>query len=310
MAGVIQEISSGKNNKNRDIFNALPLCMILVAGSILSWFKIAAIDLVFEAAAFGIAEIVLCLTAVYGLLSSKDKKWAFFIPAAGAAVLTFIRPVQILNGFLSFLNICIYSWNEKYEDGVRLFENVQATEQNLFLYSLVFLLTLAALLWYLVSVKACTRISLIALVLFVPEIVLGRSSLFGAVLMLTSITGVWLFAFHAGSFRRRTGWTIVTGLILFCMLWISGGKTSQTVLKVKKDAAQMTEQLRYGEDNMPSGSLAQAASLEQGDEPRLRVKTEQIKPLYLKGFTGSVYENDSWKPLAKAAYSGNRWGFL
>lgn len=50
----------------------------------------------------------------------------------------------------------------------------------------------------------------------------------------------------------------------FCMLWISGGKTSQTVLKVKKDAAQMTEQLRYGEDNMPSGSLAQAASLEQG----------------------------------------------
>lgn len=100
--------------------------------------------------------------------------------------------------------------------------------------------------------------------------------------MLTSITGVWLFAFHAGSFRRRTGWTIVTGLILFCMLWISGGKTSQTVLKVKKDAAQMTEQLRYGEDNMPSGSLAQAASLEQGDEPRLRVKTEQIKPLYLK----------------------------
>ena len=148
MAGVIQEISSGKNNKNRDILNALPLCMILVAGSILSWFKIAAIDLVFEAAAFGIAEIVLCLTAVYGLLSSKDKKWAFFIPAAGAAVLTFIRPVQILNGFLSFLNICIYSWNEKYEDGVRLFGNVQATEQNLFLYSLVFLLILAALLWY------------------------------------------------------------------------------------------------------------------------------------------------------------------
>ena len=78
MAGVIQEISSGKNNKNRDIFNALPLCMILVAGSILSWFKIVAIDLVFEAAAFGIAEIVLCLTAVYGLLSSKDKKWAFY----------------------------------------------------------------------------------------------------------------------------------------------------------------------------------------------------------------------------------------
>ena len=38
---------------------------------------------------------------------------------------------------------------------------------------------------------------------------------FGAVLMLTSITGVWLFAFHAGSFGRRTGWTIVTGLILF-----------------------------------------------------------------------------------------------
>ena len=111
MAGVIQEISSGKNNKNRDILNALPLCMILVAGSILSWFKIAAIDLVFEAAAFGIAEIVLCLTAVYGLLSSKDKKWAFYSCRRCGSTDLYKTGTDIKRIF-KLLNICIYSWNE------------------------------------------------------------------------------------------------------------------------------------------------------------------------------------------------------
>ena len=200
MAGVIQEISSGKNNKNRDILNALPLCMILVAGSILSWFKIAAIDLVFEAAAFGIAEIVLCLTAVYGLLSSKDKKWAFYSCRRCGSTDLYKTGTDIKRIF-KLLNICIYSWNEKYEDGVRLFGNVQATEQNLFLYSLVFLFNAGGSFMVSGQCKGMYSDQPDRPRSVCSEIVLGRSSLFGAVLMLTSITGVWLFAFHAGFFR-------------------------------------------------------------------------------------------------------------
>ncbi len=183
-------------------------------------------------------------------------------------------------------------------------------KQICFLFCLVFMLLLGAVLWYLISAGACARISMIALLIFVPEIVLGHSSAFGAVLMLSSITGVWLSSLHAGTLSRRAAWTAVVALSLVCVWLTEGGKFSQTVLKGKQQAVQMAEDFRYGKDSMPKGDLKQSASLEQGNETRLRVKTEQIKPLYLKGYTGAYYEDDGWKPLSKAAYGGSHWGFL
>lgn len=312
MADAAQKISSWKKEKNRDILSILPLCMVLVAGSLLSWFKIAQIAFFYEVISFWMAELSLCLTGFLAavLFGKNDKKWAFLVPACEAAAVAVFRPLQVFHGFLGFLNICIYSWNQKYQDGVRMFNDIQATQQNLFLYSLVFALILAAVLWYFVSVKACFKIGVFALLLFVPEIVLEKSSPAGAVLMLTSIVGIWLFSFRAGSFLRRTGWTFCVSVLLVGVLLVSRGKNSQTVLDGKKAAIQLTEQLRYGKDNMPSGDLNRAAYLEQGDEPRLQVRTEQIKPIYFKGYTGSYYENGIWKPLTKAAYGGDRWGFL
>ena len=310
MVSVTRKISSHKNNKIRDILSTLPMCMLLAAGSFISWFKIASISLFYEMIVFGVVEISLCLCALYSILSARDKERAFFIPACGAAALILTGIPRTGNGLVTFLNVCIYSWNEKYEDGVRLFGQAQANETDLFLFSLIFLLLLAAALWYLISVGACARLSVIALLIFIPEMVLGHSSAFGAVLMLTSITGVWLFSVHAGTFSRRVGWNLVVAAALICLCMGTRGKYSQTVLDGKKQAAQIVEHFRYGKDSMPDGNLKLASSLEQGNEVRLNVKTEQIKALYLKGYTGSDYENDSWKPLSKAAYGGNRWGFL
>lgn len=132
MADVTQEISSHKNNRIQDILSTLPLCMVLVAGSFISWFKIAPVSFFYEGIVFAAAEISFCLCAFYSALSNKNKKWAFFIPAGGAVVLTLIRARQVGNGLVSFLNICIHSWNTKYEDGVRLFDQAQARETDLF----------------------------------------------------------------------------------------------------------------------------------------------------------------------------------
>ena len=212
MADAAQEIIIMEKRKNRDILSILPLCMILVAGSpFIRGLRSLSIAFFYEVISFWIAELSLCLTGFLAavLFGKNDKKWAFLVPACEAAAVAVFRPLQVFHGFLGFLNICIYSWNQKYQDGVRLFNDIQATQQNLFLYSLVFALILAAVLWYFVSVKACFKISVFALLLFVPEIVLEKSSPAGAVLMLTSIVGIWLFSFRAGSFLRRTGWTFV-----------------------------------------------------------------------------------------------------
>ena len=149
MADAAQKISSWKKEKNRDILSILPLCMILVAGSLLSWFKIAQIAFFYEVISFWMAELSLCLTGFLAavLFGKNDKKWAFLVPACEAAAVAVFRPLQVFHGFLGFLNICIYSWNQKYQDGVRMFNDIQATQQNLFLYSLGFALILAAVLW-------------------------------------------------------------------------------------------------------------------------------------------------------------------
>lgn len=105
MADAAQKISSWKKEKNRDILSILPLCMILVAGSLLSWFKIAQIAFFYEVISFWMAELSLCLTGFLAavLFGKNDKKWAFLVPACEAAAVAVFRPLQVFHGFLGFL---------------------------------------------------------------------------------------------------------------------------------------------------------------------------------------------------------------
>lgn len=145
---------------------------------------------------------------------------------------------------------------------------------------------------------------------FIPELVLRIFSPLGAVLVLSSMIGFWLFSYQAGSFLRRVLWLFSLTCVLFVFRWISGSQTSVSILRAQTAAREAAEHLIYGTDTLPEGDLSNASGMEIGDEPRLSITTDQVKSLYFRSFTGAEYADNAWTPLKKSAYGGGRYGFL
>ena len=70
------------------------------------------------------------------------------------------------------------------------------------------------------------------------------------------------------------------------------------------------EKLRFGEDTLPGGNLVRADRMTSGTEARLELEMEAAAPVYLRGFVGSVLENNQWKPFDADAYEGDFSGML
>lgn len=73
-----------------------------------------------------------------------------------------------------------------------------------------------------------------------------------------------------------------------------------------------TDNIRYGSDSLPEGNLAQASSMNQGEDERLDVALDGrvSDNLLLHGFTGANFENGTWQPLSHTAYEGEWKGIM
>lgn len=143
-----------------------------------------------------------------------------------------------------------------------------------------------------------------------PEIILRYSSSLGSMMLLTCAAGTWLLFYQAGSRIRRLQWLAALGAILTLIASLSGRRQVPAMLELQEKSIQTMDHIRYGEDLLPEGDLEKAWQMQNGDADTLLVSTEQVKPLYFRGFTGAEYENGRWRTLPKAAYGMERWGFL
>lgn len=76
-----------------------------------------------------------------------------------------------------------------------------------------------------------------------------------------------------------------------------GWNTQQAVHKYKYETEQTT---------LPEGNFRDYQSPQKAAEAALIVTMEQPQALYLRGFTGSVFENDRWQPLEKELLVKNK----
>ena len=209
-----------------------------------------------------------------------------------------------------FFNSYISVWNLRFEDGVRLFSVDGAGNWDGALFFLSVLLLISAVFWFLIRKRAFLVTEILVFLFFIPELVLRIFSPLGAVLVLSSMIGFWLFSYQAGSFLRRVLWLFSLTCVLFVFRWISGSQTSVSILRAQTAAREAAEHLIYGTDTLPEGDLSNASGMEIGDEPRLSITTDQVKSLYFRSFTGAEYADNAWTPLKKSAYGGGRYGFL
>ena len=90
--------------------------------------------------------------------------------------------------------------------------------------------------------------------------------------------------------------------------------TSGGASGLKAKAASQLDHLRYEKSGditeLPTGDMNNVQSLDFTYDNVLVVKLEKPRPLYLKGFIGSVYKDNRWGDLSAEAYAGDFSGIF
>lgn len=102
------------------------------------------------------------------------------------------------------------------------------------------------------------------------------------------------------------------GGILTCLVLMAAGvflgqimpaadyASSELVEEAKQEALNAVNNLRYRKgkiNSLPDGQLKKCGAWTASDETALKVTMEDPESLYLRGFTGSVYDGSSWKSI-------------
>ncbi len=115
---------------------------------------------------------------------------------------------------------------------------------------------------------------------------------------------------------ERDGVYAVTTVVLGVLIALAGGmyfhwiqySPSQSVAELQSYMIQKTEEVQYGKADSPQGDPEQ--SLSEAEDVRLKVSMSQPVRLYLKGYTGSVWEDGAWEALESTSYSDEYEGMI
>ena len=287
------------------------LCALLAAGFALSAFSILGSGHGKQFVILALAEaVILVCTVVNFLISPQKNRGSLLAPAASAVIFISIGPNRFINGMRAFINCYLSVWNFRYEDSVRMLSAGNTGNWDVELVLLALLLVIIALFWYLIRHRMFLWTELLAACLYLPQLVLKTYSPLGAVFVLSAIFGFWLFSYQAGSVVRRLIWLCSILCVFIVSLGLSGNQRTSSVVQMRSTVTERINALLYGKDTLPEGDLSEASGMEEGDEIRLSVTSEHVKSLYLRSYTGAEYTDGKWEPLKRAAYGGDRYGFL
>ncbi len=216
---------------------------------------------------------------------------------------------SLWQGLLLWLNSGIAWWNGLHQGGAALFPTM-ATTGSVMLVSLAAGAALGQLSYGLVTRHRTALCGVYCGVLALAALLTGTLSAVWGSLLFAAFLGVWVT--HGAALPARQArclWGTAAVTLLVCAVLTPSGELVR-VTRLRQQAVQQLQTVRYGEDHLPQGALRQAASLNSDDAQALTVQTEQIKTLYLRGYVGAVYRDGVWKPLPASAYSGDYAGML
>jgi len=249
----------------------------------------------------------LCL--MYGLLlRSKRSLWFFYGTLLVLLILVLICRNQVLEGYRLF-------WSQMSDAKVRgtgwvLPEwELQLPEEKSDLCLTLF----AVILSGGVSLTICflTTWAPPVLAAILPGIALLGMSFFGI-----ELSFVWILIILVASvlILMYSGWGSRNALAPVTMSWITGGIAAAALILLvslpgirawtEQVGDQMQESIHYHKyetehTTLPEGDFRAYEETEKGAEVALIVTMENPEAMYLRGFTGSVFEDNQWKPLEK-----------
>lgn len=146
--------------------------------------------------------------------------------------------------------------------------------------------------------------------------VLGAASVClhaGAPVLSLVLGGVgWVALWHVSSSGRRSSPVSVLAvcaccavLLGFSLSLVGAYQPSAAVAGLREAVVAGADFVRFGDDTLPEGDLAEASRM-GGDDERLLLSFDRVPQaeVDLRGFVGAVYEDGAWKPLDHTAYEG------
>ena len=249
------------------------------------------------------------LCVMYGLLLRvKKPHWFFYLALVILLILALVCRTQVLEGYRLF-------WSKMSDAKVRgtgwlLPEwELQLPEEKSRLCLTLFTVLLSGGLSLLVCFLTSWAPTVLAAIL--PGAALLGMSFFG-----TELSFVWILTILAASvlILMYSGWGSRNALAPVAMSWIIGGIAAVVLVLVvflpgirnwtEQTGEKMQESIHHHKyetehTTLPEGDFRTYEDTEKGAEVALIVTMENPEAMYLRGFTGSVFENNQWKPLEK-----------
>lgn len=222
----------------------------------------------------------------------------------------------IAAGFLDFLNQVIAQYN--YVTG-QAFDYFSVPEcGSMELAYVAALACFAAFLAGYMCRAIAGRHSLIVLLCWVPILV-------GSVYLRMPFTGLpmaWAAMSILGTYAYSRAEIIderAYALSILVLLLLFGGagmvcfhnmsyRPSERIAALKESVNDKAEQVRFGTADYPEGKLSR--QINTSDELRLEVTVSKESMLYLKGYTGSVFQKNKWQPLDPTCYGKKYEGMI
>lgn len=260
----------------------------------------------------------MAVAAVYSAVTAVIRKKPFalgifhgvtVIAFALLSILTF-RLMQ--TAMLNSVNVVIANINEVFEKNIALLGvSESSTWAMAELYGILAALTAMAVS-FLVNRKAIIAITALSFAAIFAGMLLTPNSTAVILAAFIGLIGCWgLCISGSGSGLVKICAVLaaisVLGLIIAAKSGFSGFRL---IDNVHKDTGARLHEIRFGSDSLPHGDMAKARDMLNSDDDTLLVTFTSPEAMYLKGFTGTDFEESKWQEYEPDRYAGKWNGML
>ena len=255
--------------------------------------------------------VSLSVCVFYGVfVKSKQEGWFYIVGLFLALALSLIFRKQILEGF------CIF-WNNA-SDAMVSGRGWVLREWELKLGKPALCSGLfGALCACIISMICCglTSLAPAALAVGLPGVMMVGMMVFGTEAGILRVFAVSVLILIYGGLQKKNAkaailasWTVCTvvAILLFAITQLPGMQnwTAQVREDVHKTIHRSKYETKY--TTLPEGDFSDYQKTDRKPEPALAVTMDDPQMMYLRGFTGAVFEEDGWKPLDTQALAKNK----
>lgn len=297
-----------KQRRTMSVLYRYVVMLLYVLGVQLYFFNYSYVSLLWQ---FLLCAIVGGVSFLFYLLEKKrgTAKNAGIAAFVAAGVFALLANVGLLRGFIKLINVWILRWNQYHEDGKNL---IAMGQENTSDEGAVLLVIGFVIFGILLLVKDKTKfifMNILTIVLLILSLMNGRVVWIATACLLLGVIGMW-FCRSLGHVYVKVLWLGIIAAVILCVPYVMPTKDLTFTKNMRENTSQKVKDLRYGKNPLPEGDLYQAYQMAEGNKETLRVKTEQVKTLYLRGFEGGLYKDGVWQDLSKASYGYRHSGMF